>query len=148
MRTVQMMLDDKRTKIGMACILSFLFSAATCLGGDAKDYLNLTRGIKLLEAKQYSKAFELFQKSSEKGIHHSDYYIGFMYENGLGVERNIPKAIEYYERISDLVQIKVIVNGKDEDLLLDRLIIQSKLSLGNIYLQSDDKALLDKGLLK
>ena len=45
----------------------------------------------------YEKAFELYMESSNKyGLDKSEYKLGLFYEKGLGVEKDIKKAVEYY----------------------------------------------------
>lgn len=50
--------------------------------------------------KDQVKAYQLFCEAAEGGDLESYYYIGYYYEYGLGgVEKNIHKALEYYEKL-------------------------------------------------
>ena len=45
----------------------------------------------------YTKALELWQQAAELGCAGSYWDIGYLYENGLGVERDKKKAVHYFE---------------------------------------------------
>jgi hypothetical protein len=68
----------------------------------------------------YSTALTLFQKMSIKDDPVSNFYLGVMFELGLGVETNIPKAIHYYR------------------LSAARGDVDAKSSLADIYEGNDD----------
>ncbi len=46
--------------------------------------------------KKYKKSFDCFFVALKKGYTRSYYWLGLMYENGLGVDRNIKKAEKFY----------------------------------------------------
>ena len=48
-------------------------------------------------AKNYPEAVKWFQESANHDDPYGQYNLGFMYENGCGVNKNIPKAIHYYK---------------------------------------------------
>ena len=50
----------------------------------------------------YKKAYRWFKKSADKENSHSLFYLGYMYEMGLGVPADESKAIKYYERAVEL----------------------------------------------
>ena len=54
------------------------------------------------EREEYNKAFELFMQAAEKGDPYGQYSIGFMYENGIGVEVSSKKSLEWYGKASEL----------------------------------------------
>ena len=43
-----------------------------------------------------AKALECFTEAADSGCHIALYYIGYLYEEGLGVEQSTEKAIELY----------------------------------------------------
>ncbi len=47
--------------------------------------------------KDHQKALELYTKSTENGNRIAPYNIGFMYEYGEGVQKNINTAIKWYQ---------------------------------------------------
>lgn len=49
----------------------------------------------------YEKSFEMMNYLYGHGDHRGAYYLGFMYENGYGIEKNIEKAIMYYSSHED-----------------------------------------------
>ncbi len=53
-------------------------------------------GIKYFDQKKYDQAFEEFSYLSDEGDNVASYYLGQMYEQGLGIEKSLPKAAEYY----------------------------------------------------
>ncbi|MBR2045351.1 MAG: sel1 repeat family protein [Agathobacter sp.] len=57
----------------------------------------------------YQKAFTLFTKSADAGYADAWYMLGRLYEDGQGVQKNLEKAIEYYDKAASLGS----VDGKD-----------------------------------
>ena len=53
-------------------------------------------GIRFFDEKKYDQAFEEFSYLSDEGDNVASYYLGQMYEQGLGVEKSLPKAAEYF----------------------------------------------------
>ena len=68
--------------------------------GDAQAQLQL--GLRLMSGQDSApapkQAVIWFEKAAEQGLHEASYQLGLSYEKGLGVEKNIPKALEHYER--------------------------------------------------
>lgn len=57
---------------------------------------NMKSGINLMQMQKYDKAFEAFKRSIEQGGYSSAFYIGIMYETGMGaLDRSLAK--EWYE---------------------------------------------------
>lgn len=54
-------------------------------------------GIQCYNKQNYEQAFHHFLKAQMQGIDEASNYLGICYENGYGVDVNIPKAIENYE---------------------------------------------------
>lgn len=76
-------------------------------------------GALYLETKEYGKAMEWLRKAAMTGSWDGIGGIGYIYENGLGVEKNISKAIEWYR-----------LARKHNQLSINRLnSLNSKLSL-------------------
>ena len=58
-------------------------------------------GVICYERRQYIKAAEYFKMCEHLDCHQAAYYLGIMFEKGLGVDANIEKAIRYYSIASD-----------------------------------------------
>ena len=63
-----------------------------------KDY---EQGIAFYNNKEYDKAAELFKKVCDGGHMRGCGSLGFMYDNGNGVEKNEQKAAELYKKACD-----------------------------------------------
>ena len=71
-----------------ALLLSCLFVI-----GEAKaDFIT---GEKYFNERNYSAAFNAFLSDADAGDKRSQYYVGYLYLNGLGVNQNSSKALEY-----------------------------------------------------
>jgi len=55
-----------------------------------------------MEEKKYDKAFFLFAKGADKGDSSCQLNLGYLYENGLGIKKDIIKALFWYEKSSEL----------------------------------------------
>lgn len=51
--------------------------------------------------RNYEKAFELFNKASDKGFAKAQFYLGECYEFGYGITKDIEEAIKYYKKSSN-----------------------------------------------
>jgi len=54
-------------------------------------------GLYHYKLEEYEKAFHYFLKASKNDHERSLYYIGYMYENGIYLEKNIKKGCEFYK---------------------------------------------------
>ena len=61
-------------------------------GGDLED------GYKAYEKKDYATALELWQPLAEEGVAKAKHYLGFMYQNGYGVEQDAREAVKWYRK--------------------------------------------------
>lgn len=52
-------------------------------------------------SENYKKALELFEKAADKKDTYAQYYLGVMYKNGQGVDKNDNKAKEYFKKSCD-----------------------------------------------
>lgn len=59
---------------------------------------DFTEGINYFDNQQYSQAFSQFLPLANKGDERAQYYIAYMYLNGLGVGRDEKKGIEYLKK--------------------------------------------------
>ncbi|MGL5234766.1 MAG: tetratricopeptide repeat protein [Empedobacter falsenii] len=55
-------------------------------------------GLEAAKNKNYALAMDQFKIASEKGNSNGDYYIGHLYDNGLGVEKNTKQSIKWYQQ--------------------------------------------------
>ena len=51
--------------------------------------------------RRYSEAFNKFLPEAEKGDYLSQYYVGYLYLNGLGVNKDESKALKYLQKAAD-----------------------------------------------
>ncbi len=70
--------------------------------------------------RDYARAMEYYQDSLAKGYDFALTSIGYVYENGLGVEPDLEKAVEYYRQAAE----KGVENGVNH---LNRLIREGKI---------------------
>lgn len=73
--------------------------------------------------KDLKVSFLCFERSAELGFAGADYWLGGCYTDGIGCEKNLKKAMEYYERGA--------VKGD----------IECQLLLGDVYLEQDEEFL-------
>ena len=59
---------------------------------------NLTAGLASFEAKNYHNAFKLLKPVADSGDAQAQCIVANMYHLGLGLERNILEAIDYYKK--------------------------------------------------
>jgi len=62
---------------------------------------NYQIGRKFYNEKEYDKALEYFLLATYQGFAKAQYNLGYMYENGYGVEKSSLKALEYYQLAAD-----------------------------------------------
>lgn len=56
------------------------------------------RALKYFEAKEYTKVLDLFEKSVKEGNAKSQYLLGHLYQEGLGIQKNNIKARSWYKK--------------------------------------------------
>ena len=102
--------------------------------------------------KKYDKAIECYQEAINHNNETGYYKMGECYEEGLGVKKNISKAIEYYSKAAELghkfayLSLAKIYQDKDELLAsYDYLLTFSRLPdfNKNTYMQAEHKKLYD-----
>ena len=59
---------------------------------------DLEDGYKAYEKKDYATALELWQPLAEEGVAKAKHYLGFMYQNGYGVEQDVREAVKWYRK--------------------------------------------------
>lgn len=59
---------------------------------------NLTAGLAAFEAEDYTNAFKLLKPIAEQGDAEAQCIVANMYHLGLGLEKNILEAVEWYEK--------------------------------------------------
>ena len=58
-------------------------------------HADFVKGEQLFKDGNYSSAFSAFLPSADAGDARSQYYVGYLYYNGLGVSQNLKKSVEY-----------------------------------------------------
>ncbi len=115
------------------------------------QFLPYRMGEKHFKAKNYVEAKEWFDKAEiEKGDNRALIYLAEIYENGLGIEKDIPKAFKYYYRLgfmgdiegkmkavalfdgdkmyaANIETFKTDIKKYQEDVLKKRLALQEKI---------------------
>ena len=76
-------------KLLLILVLAVIYSSAA-RGDDLED------GYKAYEKKDYATALKLWQPLAEEGIAKAKHYLGFMYQNGFGVEQDVEEAVKWY----------------------------------------------------
>ena len=65
---------------------------------EINDFFLLNKiGLKYYQKNDYCNAFDYYIKAAEHGYYHSQNIIGEMYNDGIGVDMNKDKALEYFE---------------------------------------------------
>ena len=73
-----------------------------CLGLFQAAYADALEDARaVLEKGDYKTAIELFKPIAEQGNPEAQHNVGFMYDQGLGVQRDYQKAIEWYRKAAD-----------------------------------------------
>ena len=60
------------------------------------------QGLRLFYLKRYGEAVEVLTRASEADDVKSQHFLAMMYENGNGVERDLPRAAHWYRRAAEL----------------------------------------------
>ncbi len=63
----------------------------------APAWAGLPEALMSLNYQQYSNAFSEFKELADQGSPTAFYYLGRMYQNGWGVQKNIPQAVAYFK---------------------------------------------------
>jgi TPR repeat protein len=81
-------------------ILVFSCSTAQAAAISATEKANkkLDSASAYLQKHKYHRAFKQLHKLAKQGHPTAQHIIGVMYENGIGVEKNLSKAVAYYEK--------------------------------------------------
>lgn len=126
-------------------LLSFSFTATA----------DFVEGENAFNNQQYAQAFSEFMPLAEKGDFRSQYYIGYLYLNGYGVQKNEKKALDYLQRATDqnydlaqslmaylYAEGKLVSKDKKKSLLLyqkaaDQGNVSALLNLGILYYTGD-----------
>jgi TPR repeat protein len=62
---------------------------------------NYQIGLKFYNEEQYDKALKYFLLEADKGFANAQNNLGYMYQNGYGVEKSDMKAVQYYQLAAD-----------------------------------------------
>ena len=82
----------------------------------ADDQLGYRRlGMLYIEAKKYTLAYEIYQQAIDKGFAGPNDYLqaAQLLEKGLGIKRNINKAIEYYKIVMEADTLDYSLKAKE-----------------------------------
>ncbi len=93
---------------------------------------------KAYRAKNYKKAFMLYNKAYNQGSIKAAYNLAVFYQQGIGVKKDTKKAINYYKKVQ--TYIKSRVNSKN--FCQDKMLKFHKKALKNLYTLSKNRASL------
>lgn len=88
---------------------------------------NLIAGLAAFEANDYANAFKLLKPLADQGDAEAQCIIGNMYDLGLGLERDIIKAVEWYRKSAEQGyglasnNLGTIFKSGREGILMDRV---------------------------
>ncbi len=68
----------------------------------------MDEGISDFREKKYENAKAWFEKAAKLGNPDAFYNVGLLYENGLGVQKNIAEAVKWYEQAGGLDHVKAL----------------------------------------
>ena len=95
----------KSTDDGMEEMLGELKSMLNLVGKDHAALLTAVecykQGVDSLENKRYEEAASWFIKSAEKGNAKAQCYLGYLYENSIGVEKSDIEAVNWYTKAAE-----------------------------------------------
>ena len=90
-------IDEAGSPTAIVTLVIFVFAA---IMNKRKDkHYQLIKAAKAFEKKQYEEAVKWYRKSAEQGDADAQYNLGCCYKNGQGVEQNIDKAKELFEKV-------------------------------------------------
>ena len=78
-------------KLLIILVLVVIYSSVA-RGDDLED------GYKAYEKEDYATALKLWQPLAEEGVAKAKHYLGFMYQNGYGVEQDVEEAVKWYRK--------------------------------------------------
>lgn len=73
-------------------LLILVLLVAACADEDFDD------GWNAFKAKNYAEALRIWKPLAEEGDHEAGYFLGHLYEQGLGVPRDITEALKWYKK--------------------------------------------------
>ncbi|MDH5178549.1 MAG: sel1 repeat family protein [Gammaproteobacteria bacterium] len=65
------------------------------------DMLQLIRGMRAFSSDDFSRAYRLLLPLAEQGIAEAQFYVGLMYDSGLGTDKNPATAFSWYEQAAN-----------------------------------------------
>jgi TPR repeat protein len=88
------------TIFALDSILVFSCSAAqaVAISSNEQAYKKLDSASASVQKHRYHRAFKQLHKLAKQGHPTAQHIVGMMYENGIGVEKNLVKAVTYYEK--------------------------------------------------
>ncbi len=93
---------------------------ATILTFTTPSLAGISEALMSLNYKQYSVALAEFQNLAEQGNVAALYYLGRMHQNGWGVQRNVPLAVNYFKAADESFYLpaatqlgKILLDNKD-----------------------------------
>ena len=90
--------DPKVNELRRQVDLSFERLMCQASGPEELKELQKETGQIILKQKDYDKVIKLFKKGAKQGDADAQYNLGYMYENGDGVEGDYVIAAEWYEK--------------------------------------------------
>lgn len=67
-----------------------------------KEKINLSKASQLYEDGCYEDAFKCYKELAEKGSADSQQFVGWMYQEGIGISKNEEEAFKWYKQAAEL----------------------------------------------
>jgi hypothetical protein len=101
----------KQSNIVLSLFRTFFVSVLICspIAANAQTD-SLDAGIKALETKEYATSLRIILPLAEKGNPEAQVFLGYMYENGFGVQQDYKEAFVWYERAATKGQLTAQFN--------------------------------------
>ena len=102
--------SGRRTQVRMLVVVALLFALGTAIGvlfhpkplvqGDA-EAAAIQEGVAAFETSIFDTALGKLEPIAEKGNAQAAYWLGQMYENGLGVKKDADAVISWYRKAAE-----------------------------------------------
>lgn len=90
--------DSSENKREAKSILQYIKHYAEDGNSEAQRLLGHFYKLGIIENKNFTMAFEWYQKAAEQGNSYAQSILGSMYADGYGVHKDLTKALEYYQK--------------------------------------------------
>jgi len=104
-----------KNKIFLLFLVPLFLNATDITNSDLM--IDYATALKLYKQKKYKSAFPKILQEAKKGNKEAAYLIAYMYENGLGVKKDIKKALFWYKKTAEEYSYIVKNSKKDREIV-------------------------------